>query len=309
MFFFIAISLVLILFSSCKKDNEDTQGKLRLEITDSPVDDDASVKSVFVPIASIKVGDTQLEGFSKTTIDLMANQKGNTKLLNLGDLDAKSYSTITLTLDHATDAQGNSPGCYLEEMDGTKHALSQNSIEVSLYKPFNTGSASETNLIIDFDLRKSIKRNQSGINKYEFVSNTELKNALRVAVKNQTGTIKGTCQDQLVQNDQIIVYAHKSGSFNKNIEEQGSSQSNLKFHNVVNSAIAASNGSYEMHFLEGGEYALHFAPYSRNSSDGSLSLNGSLLSDNLAGGDIKKVKINASANTNVNVNLTGIIPL
>ncbi len=83
MFFFIATSLVLILFSSCKKDKDDTQGKLRLEITDAPVDD-ASVKSVFVTITSIKVGDTQLEGFSKTTIDLMAYQKGNTKLLNFG---------------------------------------------------------------------------------------------------------------------------------------------------------------------------------------------------------------------------------
>ncbi len=227
----------------------------------------------------------------------------------MGNLDAKSYSTITLTLDHATDAQGNSPGCYVEEMDGTKHALSQNFIEVSLDKQFNISSASETNLIIDFDLRKSIKRNQSGINKYEFVSNAELKSALRVALKNQTGTIKGTCQDQIVQSDKIIVYAYKSGSFNKNLDEQGSSQSSLKFHNAVNSAVVASNGTYEMHFLEEGEYELYFAPYRRNSSDGSLSLNGSLLLDILAGVDIKKVKVNASVNTTVNVNVTGFIPL
>jgi hypothetical protein len=308
MFFFIAISLNLILFSSCKKDKDDASGKLRLEITDSPVDD-ASVKSVFVTIASVKIGDKQLEGFSKTTIDLMAYQKGNTKLLNLGNVDAKSYSTITLTLDHAIDAQGNSPGCYLEEVDGTKHTLSQNSVEVILDKQFNISSASETTLIIDFDLRKSIKRNQSGTNKYEFVSSAELKNALRVTVKNQTGTIKGSCQDQIVQSDRIIIYAYKSGTFNKNIEEQGSSQSNLKFHNAVNSAVVASNGTYEMHFLEEGEYELYFAPYRRNAGDGSLSLNGSLILDILAGVDIKKVKVNASSNTTVNVNVTGIIPL
>jgi hypothetical protein len=292
----------------CKKDKEGTQGKLRLEITDAPIDD-ASVKSVFVTIASVKIGDTQLEGFNKTTIDLMAYQKGNTRLLFLNDLDAQTYNSITLTLDHATDVQGNSPGCYVQETNGTKHALSENSVEIKLDKQFNVSSASETNIVIDFDLRKSIKRTQSGMNKYEFVSNADLKNALRVVVKNNTGTIMGTAQDYIVQNDRIIVYAYKSGSFNKNTEVQGSAQSNLKFHNAINSAVVASNGSYELHFLEAGDYELYFAPYRRNTSDGSLILNGSLVLDVLSGVDIKTVKVNAASNTTVNVNITGIIPL
>lgn len=308
-FLFSAIALSMLIFTSCQKDDDgdDFQGTLQLEITDAPVDD-ANVKSVFVTVADVKVNGQSLEGFNKTTVDLMTLQNGNTTDLVMTDLDAKSYSNITLVLDHESDESGNPVGCYLETVDGTKHTLTSSDIDIQVDYDFDVASNSTTNLVVDFDLRKSIRRTSGGSSQYSFVSSTEMNNALRVVAKNKTGTIQGSCNDEVVNNAKVIVYAYHENELNVNNEVEGSSQSDLQFHNAVSSAVVGEDGNYELHFLEEGTYELYFAPYRRN-SEGELILNGTLILDVLSGVNLSLVDVDASSSTTVNINITGILPL
>lgn len=308
-FLFSALALSMMVFTSCQKDDDDDsfQGTLQLEITDAPVDD-ANVKSVFVTVADVKVDGQSLEGFNKTTVDLMTLQNGNTADLAMADLDAKSYNNVTLVFDHETDENGNPVGCYLETMDGTKHTLTSSDFDVQVNYDFDVSSNNTTNLVVDFDLRKSVRRTSGGSNQYTFVSADEMNKAIRVVAKNKTGTIQGSCNDEVVNNAKIIVYAYHKNELDVDDEIEGSAQSDLQFHNAVTSAEVGDDGNYELHFLEEGTYELYFAPYRRNIS-GQLVLNGSLLLDVLSNVNLSSVDVNASSSTTVNLNITGIIPL
>lgn len=308
-FLFSAIALSMFIFTSCQKDddNDDMQGSIQLEITDAPVDD-ANVRAVFVTISDVKVDGQSLVGFNKTTIDLMTLQNGITSDLVKADLDANSYSSVTLVLDYESDESGNPLGCYLETLDGTKHTLISSDLDVQIDYDFDVRSNSTTNLVVDFDLRKSIKRSSGSGSQYSFVGNTEMNKALRIVAKNKTGTILGNCNDQVVNNAKVVVYAYHKNDLNVNNEIEGSAQSNLKFYNAVSSAVVDDDGSYELHFLEEGTYELYFAPYRRN-MNGELVLNGTLIMDLLSDVNLSSINVAAAASTTVNINITGILPL
>ncbi len=298
--------------SACNKDDDPDmpsgqKGQLNIEITDAPVDD-ASVEGVFVTIADIKVDGNSIDGFSKTTINLMAFQNGNTKNLGIFEMDANAYSNVSLVLDIEQDDNGNSPGCYVIETDGTKHKLSSTSSEeVEMTYAFTTESSQETNLVIDFDLRKSIKKEQSEQSNYGFVSSSELNHAVRVVSKMKTGTIKGNCNDTFSNSDMIVVYSYKKGTYDSNTEMQGSAESGLRFHNAVNSARVGANGDFELHFLEEGEYEIHFVAYEQNQSTGEMELKGLLLVEVLSSLDLGSITVDASATVTANVLVTGIV--
>jgi hypothetical protein len=309
------LSFLFMAFSACKKDNDPNdpsngqKGQVTIEITDAPVDD-AQVKSVFVTVAGIKIDGHSVDGFSKTTIDLMAYQNGNTKSLGTYEMDAKAYSNITLILDFDQDENGNSPGCYVMDLDGTKHKLTTNaSNEVNMNYTFTNESSKENKLVIDFDLRKTIKREQSGSSEYAFVSSAELNNAVRVVSRDKAGTIKGNCDDSFSNSDMIVVYSYKKGTYNRNTEVQGSAQSGLKFHNAVNSAKVDANGNFELHFLEEGEYEIHFAAYTHNQGSGKMELTGTLMLEVLSAIDLGSISLNASATLTVNVLVIGVVPV
>ncbi len=306
---FITFSILLFAMASCNKDNNDIRptGQLSIEITDAPVDD-TRIEGVFVTIAEIKIDGKSIEGFSKTTVDLMAYQNGHTQFLIEQELEATTYNRITLVIDHERDANGNFPGCYVKDKDAKKHKLTDTSLEININRQIAVESDMSTEVVIDFDLRKAIQRNQDGDSEYRFVSTTSLNNSLRIIVKDNAGVIKGKCYHQASADNVVLVYAYKKGSFNRNVEMQGSAQSNLKFHNAVTSAKVASNGDYELHFLENGDYELHFATYSRNSLTGRVELTGSLLLNLLTAIDITSVNVRAESTTVVDVQATGVLP-
>ncbi len=301
-------------FSACKKDDDPDgpsngqKGQVMLEVTDAPIDD-AKVEGVFVTVTDIKVDGKSVEGFSKTTIDLMAYQNGNTKSLGTFEMDAKSYSTIQLILDNDQDENGNSPGCYVRESEGAKHKLSSaSSSEVNMNYAFTNESSQTNSLVMDFDLRKTIKRQSSGESEYAFVSSAELNSAVRVVSKNKTGIIQGNCNDTFSNSDMVVVYSYKKGSYDRNTEMQGSAQSGLTFHNAVNSAKVDANGDFELHFLEEGEYEIHFAAYEHNQESGEMELSGTLLVDVLSSINLGSISVGASASVTANVLVTGILP-
>lgn len=303
-----AAMVTITMFSCEKSDIDESKGTARIEITDAPIDD-ANVKSTFVTIADVKLDGKSVEGFSKVTIDLLAYQKGNTKVLGIANLDAKTYSNVTLVLDYEKDQNGAAPGCYVQETNGTRHALVSTVNEITLNYNYLVQAGQQTDLVVDFDLRKAIKRQDNTTDKYDFVTAAELNTALRVAAKSKAGVIKGKVQDVISQSDKVVVYAYKKGQYNRNTEVDGQGASDIEFKNAVTSATVDASGNYELHFLETGEYELVIAGYTKNNSTGQMSLKGTLTANSTNSLNLGLLNLNAGAALTVDVLVTALLPL
>ncbi len=305
---FAAMAGTALFFTSCEKDDNTggTNGQVNLEITDGP-SDDPNVKAVFVTVAEVKIDGQTFSGFSgKKTIDIMAYQKGNVALLGLGDVAAGSYSNITLVLDAQTDANGNSPGCYVQTADNVKHQLSATaSHSITTTKNFTVSAGQKTNMVIDFDLRKAIQYQSGGTtDKYDFVAAADLQAALRLVVKGESGSIDGTCQNSIVSTDKIVAYVYKKGQFNRSVEVQ--SENGVSFKNAVSSSTVDSNGAFEVSFLERGDYEIHFAAYKDTNNDGKLEFQGTLILDSLV--NLGNISVTSNTNLDLNIMVIGILP-
>lgn len=310
-YIFLILSIV-VFTTSCKKDDDDglkSKGTVNIEITDAPIDD-ASVSATFVTISKIMIDGEELRGFNKTTIDLMAYQNGDTKLLSNYELDAKTYSQIDLVLDYDTDANGNSPGCYVySESENAKHKLNSETDEIKLSYNFLVEENTQSNLVIDFDLRKCVKRDSNNSDNYEFVTNSEMQSGIRVINKDNVAVVSGSCEDSMLNNsDKIVVYAYGKGSFNRDFECHGQGESNIEFSGALTSSMVDANGNYELHFLEEGDYELHYVSYKEN-ANGELEINGTLLVNAVDSIDLLSLSLNANANVVVNVVVSGIVPV
>lgn len=312
-FKFLMMALVaIIVFASCGEGEGDAKGSVNVKMTDAPIDD-ANVQSAVVTVTEVKIDGEAFSGFSgKTTFDLLALQNGNVKALGLSELEAGSYSQISVVLDLETDASGNSPGCYVQTTDGVKHELqtSANSTqELVISKAFEVKEDETTNIVIDFDVRKAItnEANATNDNKYEFVTNAELNAALRTVVEAEAGTVEGKITDNYNSSDKIIVYLYEEGEFNKNTETQGQGSSNIEFKNAVTSAVVDANGNYRLSFINQGKYEAHYASY-KQQSDGSFALEG-MLSLDLAGAlSFGGVTVDAGASASLNIAVFGLLP-
>lgn len=298
----------LLFFVACDKDDnpDNTRGELNLEITDGP-SDDPNVKAVFVTIAEVKVDGQAFPGFSgKKTINLLAYQQGDVAALGLGELEAGSYQNITLVLDAQTDAGGNSPGCYVQTFDNAKHALSGTaSHSITATQNFVVAQGAQTNLVIDFDLRKSIQyQSGSGSDYYNFVGTTDLQAAVRVVVKSETGNVGGTCQNGIINTEKIVAYVYKKGTYNRAVEVQ--SQNGISFKNAVSSSEVSSDGTFKVAFLESGDYEICFAAYKDLTGDDKLDFQGTLIVNSLI--DLGNLQLGANANLQLNITVIGILP-
>jgi hypothetical protein len=308
--------LLLFTFSACEKDDpgpsDGAMGQLSIEITDAPIDD-ASVEGVFVTVTDLKIDGQSIEGFQAQTIDIKAYQQGNVALLVDTEVAAKAYSSLTLVIDHETDAGGNAPGCYVLTTDGTKETLmagTQTVTELTLNRAdFTVEEDQMTELVVDFDLRKAIKYENS--TSYDFVTGSELVAALRVVAKAEAGTIEGMVDNWTNHADKVVVYAYKKGTFDVNTETQASGDGQLTFTNAVTSAQAKADGSFELHFLESGDYELYFAGYDDDDQDGKFELKGSLSLEILSniGLDLGSIGVSANTSTTVELSVIGILPI
>lgn len=266
---FAIASLMMVAFVQCNSSNDDldkTKGKVLIEMTDAPADN-AEVKGTFITVTEVKVDGKAVEGFSKQTIEISAYHSGEVMMLVEEQLEAGTYQEVSIVLDAAKDDRGNSPGCYVLTDDGNKHALSVESggkFELAVNKEFMVESESTTNLVIDFDLRKSIVADTTaGEPEYQFVSETELNSAVRVVDKNESGTVKGKLQGTFNANTEVYVYLYKKGSFNLLTETVATGSNKVLFANAVTSAKVQSDGSYVLPFVEEGSYEMHVAAYSK----------------------------------------------
>lgn len=312
----LALLLVSFTLGSCLKEPDFTPNPLvnietahaRIEITDAPIDD-ANVSSVFITVADVKIDGKSWAGFErKTTFDLLAYQRGLTKLLGEGELEAGTYSEIILVLDTETDMDGNSPGCYVLDAQGEKRKLEGGSeMQIKANGSIVTTKADTTEAVIDMDLRKSIVYQTGSNTEFKFVTDPELQAVARMMDKSTTGTITGDCTDGVSSSDKIIVYAYKKGTFD--VDEkfpQGASQ--VTFKNAIASAVLATNGTFNLSFLDAGNYELHFISYQMD-PQGKLQAKGELQLNVLNATTLNLQGLNVSAKETIDMDLviTGLL--
>ena len=312
----IAIFLMAAFTISACKDDEGTptgNGNATIELTDAPIDN-AQVEGVFVTVTDIKIDGKSFQGFSgPITLDFLAYQNGKTEVVGIGQLNAKSYNNLTLVLDMEKDANGNAPGTYVKTADGAKHRLAastQKTISVTANEAYTIRENSNTNIVVDFDLRKAIQDAASESGEYSFVTAAKLNNSVRVVAKENAGSIKGTYENNSGSgsaSDKIVVFAYKKGTFNADTETSGE----VLFENAANSALVSSSsfssGNFTLAFLEEGEYDLYFARYSENETEGKLTFESMLEASSDTNASVKGIKVGAGANVSMKISVTGIL--
>ncbi|MBO6533654.1 MAG: DUF4382 domain-containing protein [Muricauda sp.] len=304
----ITMGTVIMMFS-CSEDNatENPEGETynaTYKITDAPVDH-AEIEAVFVTVSDVRVDGTSLEGFTKTTFDLSALVNGQTKTLGDLQMEAGSYSNIELVLDYEADMDGNSPGCYVEMANGTKDKIESASQTINVTDSFEVFATNTNEIIIDFDLRKTLKEEEGTLESdFNFVSTSELSAGLRTVNKETTGEIKGTVNDAQDTSDKIVVYAYKKGTYNAEVETQEQGESNIRFANAVTSAeVGGINNSYSLNFLASGEYELIFVSYTKDGNQ--FYFNSTLEVESTTGLDLGALEVTSALQLSANVTVIG----
>ena len=304
------VLMSVMTMTSCSKDDEETmtnEGEAyntTFKITDAPVDN-ANVEAVFVTIADVKVDGTSLEGFSKTTVELSSLVNGKTETLGNLDLQAGTYSNIELELDYATDAAGNAPGCYVETVNGEKDKIEASASKISVRDAFEVVASTSNEVVIDFDLRKTVKEEQaSASSNFEFVSMSELSAGIRALNTESAGMISGTANDTEQTSDKIVVYAYEKGTFDAETETKGQGESNVTFANAVTSSVVSdTDDRYSVNFLSEGEYELVFASYNKDGDR--FFFNALLEAESTTGLNLGAISVTSAIRLSANVRITG----
>ena len=304
-----------LLLTSCQ-DNENsnspstTSGKLSLELTDAPIDN-PNVKSCIVTIANVYVDGIKLEGFSKTTVDLLTLRNGKTSSLGEFEIENKNYSSLSLEIDFEKTAKGESPGAYIELQDGTRDTIVMSEATISLPSKFEIEEDETKKLVLDIDLRKAIVDVSSSNEdaNYNLSSTIELNTAFRLVDLETTGIIKGKSSLGKTESQSQIVYVYKKGGFDQKTELNAQGSSKLLFSNAISSTSCDKDGNYELHFLPDGEYELYVAKHEVNSKNkmeysGLFSIDGIL---NLESPNV--ITVEAGSTSNVDLSLGGLLEL
>ncbi len=309
--FLIALSLFALSWAACSEDDNKiddnidvVKGELRLQLTDAPIDD-SRIAATFITISEIRLDGQPLDGYTASTIDVYALQNGRLELLVDVEVESRKYETLELDLNYATDADGNSPGCYVLDSDGDKHTLGSGEQTLSLSADLDVKPEAGSIYIIDFDLRKCIQRS-TGASDYQFAGIGELEAGVRVLERTQTGAINGICQDDFTSSDQIVVYAYPEGTYNRSNETQ--LQNGRAFANAENSTRVESDGTYDLFLLEEGSYELVFASYEEN-SEGEMELKGTLELDILSPINTNIVTVTRNQFVSLDVLVTGLLEI
>lgn len=304
----LALIALVGMMSCSKNDDAAMEGEsynTSFEVTDAPIDN-AEVEAVFVTIANVSVDGKSLEGFTATTINLAALVNGKTESLGNLDLQAKSYSSIVFELDFDKDVNGDAPGCYVEKANGEKDALIATSNKITITDKFEVLANATNVIVIDFDLRKTIKEEKDGLSSdFNFVTMAELTAGIRTVNAELTGKISGSVNDANNTSDKIIVYAYEKGTFNADVETQGKGESEVTFANAVTSAeVKNLSGSYSLDFLEEGEYELIFASY-KEDDNSEFYFNALLNVESTTGLNLGAIEVNSAIQISANVTVTG----
>ncbi|MCX2680913.1 DUF4382 domain-containing protein [Galbibacter sp. EGI 63066] len=308
----LAVLAIAVLFMSCSKDDDSGAGteeeayNTEVAITDAPIDN-ANIQAAVVTITGVEVNGNAVEGFTATTVDLMTLQNGTTELLGNIDLKAQENASVSLILDYESDVDGDAPGCYVETVDGTKHALVAASNKIDIAQKVEVFASTANKIIVDFDLRKTIIAAAEAGDEFDFATDAELSSGLRLVNEVEAGKISGNVNDSQNTSETIVAYAYEAGTYTE-AEAEGQGASNVTFANAVTSAkINNTTGAYELNFLKEGDYEVHFASYSDTDADGKLEFNGELQVESATGIDLSMIEITSQINLSLNVTVVGFV--
>ena len=311
-FLIVAIVMFAAIVTGCKKEEDKKTGQINLEITDAPSDDE-NIQATFITISMIKIDGEAVEGFEKQTVNISNYQNGETKQLFTGELDAKSYSNISVELDFETDVAGTAPGCYILGTNNKKHDLAASDamqMEVVFDHDFTIEKGQSTTLVVDFDLRKAVMRNNSSQEtNYSFVADADLKSSLRLVETGKAGSIAGQATINSGTSLEFIAYVYKKGEYSFIAETQGQGSGNVLFSNAITSSKIKEDGSYVLAFLEEGDYEIHVASYSRTIIGGRLNFTGMANTVSLTPShaiDNIHVSANAEVELDISIAVTGL---
>lgn len=204
-------------------------------LTDAAIDD---VKSVFITIASLDVSSSEGEWVNiplsvDTEVDLLQLQNGKTSpLAALSQLPAGTYQQTRLVLSEAKLPR-------VIDADGTEHQLKipsayQNGIKI--ITPFTVVENVALALTIDFDVRKSLKKNGNGHSEGKYM----LKPVLRLVEDKQAGAIAG----------------RSSGGKVACVYKQGSNLDSSSDCDAAETSAIVNVGKYQASFLPAGKYTV-----------------------------------------------------
>ncbi|HZH55108.1 MAG TPA: DUF4382 domain-containing protein [Sphingobacteriaceae bacterium] len=303
---FFTMLIMGLFLMSCEEDTDLTpdpdekQGMFELEITDAPVDDPA-VKSVFVTISDVQIDDQSLPDFSPVTVDLLTLRNGNTSVLGSDSINVGTYNEIALILDTSD--------CYIEDVDGNRHQLVAEVEKLEVPYEFSVTEDSAVSLVVDFDLRKTIRRDlNDSIDRYEFAPASDLVNGLRIINKDEAGQLMGQITDLTGQSDMIVAYVYEKGDFDASTEAEVG-EDEIQFSNAVTSTLVESDGSYHFAFLEEGEYEMHFASFDEDPVTEEVQLNGVLEVESSVQEEVLNITIEPSSTIEIDLSVTGLLPL
>lgn len=305
------MSSISLLFA-CSDDNNDVNTgeperatyNTEVHLTDAPIDN-GKVEGVFITVAGVKVNGNNIEGFEKTTVNLSSLQNGNTELLGDIKLESGTTSEISLILDNETDTSGEAPANYVLTIDGEKNALATSSGEISITDQVEIQENNDNEIILDFDLRKSIVTNSEG--EYQFVNDSELAHSIRAVNSLNAGTITGTVSDfGSTDSETMLVFAYENGSYND--DETSANGEGVLFANATaSSKVNKSSGEFEIHFVEEGDYELHFASFSDDNADSELVLDGEVEATTTSEIDLLGFSVGANSEVNFDISLVGLL--
>ncbi len=308
------IAMLFMMIFACSDEDDsstptvdDETGRISLRATDAPIDD-AGVQSAVVTISKVYVDGEQIEGYNKTTVDLLAYQNGSTYDLGTYDIDADSYSTVTLELDMSTTADGESPGCYVLNADGQKHSLITSNGMLQLQADYEVMADQQTELIFDFDLRKAIREGQDNMDDYDFVAQAALENSIRVIHGDDQQVVSGQVTGLDGESDVVVAYLYEKGTFSSDTEVVAETESQIAFPNAITSTTVDADGRFEMHFIPEGDYELQLAAYQYD-MEGEAQLDGmiTLGLDGVLGSILGGIEITVDGDTELQLTAEGYI--
>lgn len=258
---FIAL-LVPAVLVSCS-DDEAAKGKVQLQVTDAPVDDE-SVDGVFLSIKGVELrgaaGWEAVATFEEpVSINIMEYTEGNAYFLTEEELTAGTYTEARLMLDAPIDggAPVENPGCYLHFVDGTTKPLYVPSGAQSGYKvkgEVTLEAGGTVGVTLDFDVRKSVVA-AGASDKYL------LRPVVRLIATEEAGEIEGTVST--VSTGRVVVYAYEDGTYNAG-ETEVSGETGVRFSNAISSTGVNANGHFVLGFMPPGAYDLIFVEIDEN---------------------------------------------
>lgn len=254
--------LAALFATGCGDDSNDnvvlppaSNGKLTLSVTDAPVDGVKKVVVVFSGAVLKPVGSPEIDQtIPDKTMDLLTLQNGSTSdLLKDLDVPSGSYEYIRLKVSAADDSRKDS---YVELNEGGTRELvipSGSETGLKLSGGVTVPANGTANLVVDFDLRKSLRKPEGNSDDYL------LKPTLRLVDTSKTGQITGTVAAFLVSGADCApatVYVF-SGKDSKAEDVQEKSSDPITTVNVLQNPTTKSF-EYTAAFLPAGEYTAAF---------------------------------------------------